>query len=83
MKNAIILTILLILVAITSAMAQTVYNVTTNKTAVAAGIPTTCTNCRLNISNGVTLTLTQNQTLRNTIITGGNVAVNASKNINL
>ncbi len=79
MKNAIILTILLILVAI-SAMAQT-YNVTTNRTAASLSVPTTCTNCTFNISNGVTLTFTQNQTLRNATITGGNVNVNTGRTL--
>jgi len=80
MKNAIILTILLILVAITSVMAQT-FNVTTNKTAASLSVPTTCTNCTFNISTGATLTFTTNQTLRNATITGGNVAVNTGRTL--
>jgi len=81
MKNAIILTILLILVAITSVMAQPTFNVTTNRTAASLSVPSPCTNCRFNISNGVTLTFTTNQILRNATITGGNVDVNTGRTL--
>lgn len=51
--------------------AQTVYNINTNKSYSAAGIPTQCTNCAIQIADGVTLTIDKDVYLQNVSFTGG------------
>ncbi len=79
MKNATILTTLLILVAITNVMAQTTYNVTSNITTSALNVPSQCNNCRFIISSGATLTLNNDQYLQNVSFDGGTINVNPNK----
>lgn len=55
--------------------AQTVYNVTTNKSW-SGNYPNSCNNCTFNISTGVTLTIDRNVTLQNVTFNGGTVRVN-------
>lgn len=76
MKNAIILTILLILVAISSSIGQTTYNVTGNTTTEAIKMPSQCENCIVNIAKGATLTFSQDHYFQNTTFTGGAIALN-------
>ncbi len=79
MKTTITLTTLLILVAITSTLAQTTYNVTSNTTTSALNVPSQCNNCRFVISNGATLTLNSDQYLQNVSFDGGTINVNPNK----
>jgi hypothetical protein len=57
-----------------AAKAQTVYNVTSNRSWNST-YPGTCVNCTFNISTGVTLTIDRNITLQNPVFNGGNVVV--------
>lgn len=56
--------------------AQTVYNVTENITVTGAKMPEQCSNCIINISEGVTLTINKEIYLQNTVFNGGNVLAN-------
>jgi Secretion system C-terminal sorting domain len=73
MKNAIILTILLILVAITSVISQTTYTVKGNATTADIKMPSQCFDCIVNIADGATLTFSQDHFFKNTSFTGGNI----------
>jgi hypothetical protein len=69
-----ILTSLILVAALASVQAlsaQTTYNINSNTTYSAAGIPVTCNNCTINIANGVTLTIDKNITLQNVAFNGG------------
>ncbi len=57
------------------AHAATTYNVTTNKTWTAAGIPTPCANCTINVSPGVTLTIDKSVTCQNCTFSGGSISM--------
>lgn len=70
---------LTLIVALNSAnnlSAQTIYSVTKDQTISGAGIPTSCTNCTINISKGITLTINQEMYLQNTTFNGGNILAN-------
>src|SRR5579863_6334963 len=49
---------------------QTTYKITTN-TKWSAALPSTCYECTINISAGVTLTIDENATCQNCVISGG------------
>jgi hypothetical protein len=53
------------------------YNVTSNSNWSTFTIPTTCTNCTINISTGVTLTVDKSVTCQNCTINGGNMTMGA------
>jgi hypothetical protein len=59
------------LVSANGVSAQTTYSINSNTTYSAAGIPTNCKNCTVNIANGVTLTIDKNINLQNVSFVGG------------
>ncbi|MDP4244321.1 MAG: T9SS type A sorting domain-containing protein [Bacteroidota bacterium] len=63
------------LILATTANAQTTYNITSNANWSTFTIPTTCSNCTINISTGVTLTIDKSVTCQNCTIAGGNVSI--------
>ena len=65
------LILIVTLVSTTTLSAQTIYNVNSNTTYSAAGIPVNCNNCTINIANGVTLTIDKNVNLQNVSFNGG------------
>ena len=57
--------------AVKTATAQTTYTISANSTYSATKIPSQCSNCNINIADGVTLTIDQDIYLQNTAFTGG------------
>ncbi len=83
MKNKIIMknflhTTLVTLLITNAASAQTVYNITADVTISGAKIPVQCSNCVINISKGVTLTINKDLNLKNTVFNGGTILANQS-----
>ncbi len=75
------LNICILIATLTNVQAKTTtYNVTANSTYSANGIPSQCTNCIINIANGVTLTLDQDIFLQNVTFNGGTISTD-TKNI--
>jgi hypothetical protein len=58
--------------------AQTIYNITSDITVSGAKMPEQCSNCIINISKGVTLTINREIYLQNTTFNGGTVLANKS-----
>jgi hypothetical protein len=76
---------LILLVALASAKelsAQTIYNINSSTTYSATGIPTNCSNCTINIANGVTLTIDKNLNFQNVSINGGSSKSTIESNTN-
>ncbi|MBL7697757.1 MAG: T9SS type A sorting domain-containing protein [Chitinophagaceae bacterium] len=71
MKNIITLVLLSVLFSVKGLNAQSIYNVTKNSSLTSADIPTTCTNCVINIANGVTLTINKDVYFQNVTFNGG------------
>src|ERR1700754_5049499 len=61
--------------------AGTTYQISSNKNWSAA-IPSTCANCTISISNGITLTIDVAATCQNCTFSGGKIAIN-SQTLNL
>lgn len=83
MKNKIIMknflhTTLVALLLTSTASAQSVYNITSDATISGAKIPEQCSNCVINISKGVTLTINKDIYLKNTVFNGGTILANQS-----
>lgn len=64
------------LAAANKAQAGTTYNITVNNNW-SATIPSTCANCTVNISAGITLTVDESVTCQNCTISGGNMTMGA------
>jgi hypothetical protein len=64
------------LVSASTAKAGAVYNVTTNSNWSTFTIPNNCSNCTINISTGVTLTVDKSVTCQNCTFSGGNMSMN-------
>jgi hypothetical protein len=62
------------LITVNKLSAQTTYNINSNTTYSAAGIPTNCNNCTINIANGVKLTIDKNINLQNVSFNGGSAS---------
>jgi hypothetical protein len=68
--------LILALVSIsTLSFAGTTYSITSNKNW-SAVLPSTCANCTISISNGVTLTINQSVTCQNCTFQGGTIVIN-------
>jgi hypothetical protein len=65
------LVLILSIVSVSEISAQTTYNINSNATYSGAGIPNNCSNCIINIANGVTLTVDKDVTLQNVSFKGG------------
>ncbi|HEY6902205.1 MAG TPA: T9SS type A sorting domain-containing protein [Puia sp.] len=78
MKRNTYLSTLLVLTLMTlssASFAGTTYSITSNRNW-SAVLPSTCANCTIDISNGVTLTVDQSSTCQNCTITGGTIVLN-------
>lgn len=69
------LTVLLVTLA-NIASSQTIYNITSDITVTGAKMPEQCSNCVINISEGVTLTVNKEIFLQNTTFNGGTILAN-------
>lgn len=69
------LLVLTLMVLSNPSFAGTTYSITSNRNW-SAVLPSTCTNCTINISSGVTLTVDQSSTCQNCTITGGTIVLN-------
>jgi hypothetical protein len=64
------------LVSVSPVKAGAIYNVTSNSNWSTFSIPTNCSNCTINISTGVTLTVDKSVTCQNCTFSGGNMTMN-------
>jgi hypothetical protein len=70
-----LVTLISTLIVATTANAGTTYNITANANWSTFVIPTTCSNCTINISTGVTLTIDKSVTCQNCTFSGGNISM--------
>jgi hypothetical protein len=73
-----VIAILTFTVLATNIKAGTIFNITQNATVSSASIPTQCTNCTINIADGITLTVNREIYLQNVSIKGGTIEANKS-----
>lgn len=75
-------TLLITLLVVASAHAQTIYTIDKDKKWSSA-IPTNCTDCIININPGVTLTIDKSVTLTNVTINGGKLTITGNNKLTL
>lgn len=83
MKTIFTLLISITLLNASPAFANTTYTVNSNETWAAAGIPSSCIGCTINIGAGYTLTLAATETCMNCVFNGGTLSLNTGVTFNI